>query len=68
MLDGLAHEVDEIGAAAKILGAGARAGRQRRAHVGGALVLKWSHQAASRLGTGAAKSPKVSWIASTMPL
>ena len=68
MLDGLAHEVDEIGAAAEILGAGARPGRERRAHVRGALVLKWSHQAASRLGAGAAKSPKVSWIASTMPL
>ena len=40
MLDGLAHQIDKIGAAAEILGAGARSGRKRRAHVGGALVLK----------------------------
>ena len=39
-LDRLAHQVDEIGAAAEILRARARSGRERSAHVGGALVLK----------------------------
>jgi hypothetical protein len=60
MLDRLTHEVDKIGAAAEILGARTRSGSQSRAHVGGALVPKWIHQAASRAGTGAAKSPNVS--------
>ena len=56
-LDGLAHQVDEIGAAAEVFGAVARAEGQGRLGVGRPLVEKRSHQAASRLPACAAASP-----------
>jgi hypothetical protein len=64
LLDGLAHQVDQVGAAAQVLGAGPAAQLHASACVGGAGVGEGGHARASRAWSGR----KVSAMAATMPL
>ena len=59
-LEGLAHQVDEVRAAAEVLGSGLRAEADRLGRIGGARIGEGRHAGAS--------APWASAIAATMPL